>query len=174
MRLPPMKCTVRVLEQEFSSAVNRALETFHLAVKQAAFLFFVLDGGNGYFYVYGGSDPLPQQIDFDAVFRNPILVSAEFSEVRAYMGEISADTEIDPDDPYLFESSDGSVDAVGPGDGDATLNRHIATLGIEAIEKTGASASVQASIHPQGCRVLFADDEVAWHGQIVETLIRKS
>jgi len=108
----PLKCCTSVLKQEIVAAAQSAFAALGGEVA-VAYLFFVFDGGNGYFYVYGGAEPLPEEVVPDTVFRNPCLVDAARADVFRII------------------------------------------------------------THARGCRVIFADDEVAGHGEMFQTTIAR-
>ncbi len=181
MQLPPMKCTVSTIQQELIAAAVEAQEVLKRAGQQTAWLVFILDAGNASFYVYGGSEPLPQPLDPGLAFCEDELTAGEFSEIAAYQDQITAETEI-PDAPYLFELEDGQLEQVAASD--AALNQRIAEIGVAAMQTLSplpafpheharlfAFPAFQAAIHTRGCQIIFADDEVACHGERLETFI---
>lgn len=181
MKLPPMKCTVSMIKQELIAAALEAQDVLKSAGQKTAWLVFILDAGNACFYVYGGSEPLPQPLDPGLAFCEEELAVGEFSEIAAYQEQIRAGTEI-PDAPDLFELEDGQMEPVEASD--AALNQRIAEIGVAAMQdltlapffpsehaRLFAFPAFQAAIHTRGCRVIFADDEVACHGKRLETVI---
>ncbi len=181
MKLPPMKCTVSTIKQELIAAALAAQEVLKSAGQKTAWLVFILDAGNACFYVYGGGEPLPQPLDPGLAFCEDELTAGTFSEIAAYQDQITADTEL-PDAPYLFKLEDGQLEPVAASD-DA-LDQRIAEIGVAAMQtltlkpvfphehaRLFAFPAFQAAIHTRGCQVIFADDEVACHGEWLETFI---
>ncbi|MCA9178461.1 MAG: hypothetical protein KDB14_28570 [Planctomycetales bacterium] len=168
--LPPLTCTAAQIKQEFIDAAIETLRVMQLAGGQkAAYLYFVLDAGNGYFYVYGGAEPLPRHFVHEDVFAGGILVYGSFSEIVQFNEQVTPETRVDADSPYRFMLDDGTERVVGPGEGDKTLNDFIAVLGHEALRDLLPSDS--EAIHSAECRILIADDEVAAHGDFTESRV---
>jgi len=130
-------------------------------------LFYVFDGGNGYFYIQVARGWDPRTVVWRSVLDEPIAKEGSLAQVRQQHQRISqglvSDAELLEDDSAQRE--DGRVVAIGSGDAD--FNAFLAELAIEVLEEERVHELLCSLRNPLGCVAYLADDEVMGHGQYV-------
>ena len=159
MLLPPMKCTVSVLKQEFKDATKEAIKEIYSDQpnRPLTFLSYIV-GAQGAFWVYGGTEEISEPIEFREVF-GCIKADGEFSEILAYFEQIVPGNEL-PDVKYdLYELEDGTIREVPKGDEPRCL--FLRERAIEAIQEMAKDGELDEFLGPKGCPVYCGDQGVA-------------
>jgi hypothetical protein len=126
-------------------------------------LFYIFDGGNGYFYIYVARGWDPRTVVWRSVLDQPIAKEGSLAQVRDRQRRKSeglvSDAELLEDDSALLE--DGRIIPIGFGDG--ALNAFLAGQAIDVLKERRIHEILRVLRNPLGCTVYFADDEVTVH-----------
>jgi hypothetical protein len=153
-----LKDDLRAATLELCSQLRSADESANVVA-----LFYIFDGGNGYFYIYVARGWDPRTVVWRSVLDQPIAKEGSFSQVRERHRRISeglvSDAEILEDDSALLE--DGRIIPIGFGD--EAFNAFLAAQANEVLKEERVHQLLRLLRNPLGCTAYFADDEVTGH-----------
>jgi hypothetical protein len=136
--------------------------------KRISALFFVLDGGNGYFYIYAECEKDPHLVGWKEVLESDIVAEGTFAEIieTHRMIREGALGDGDLDEPYRVRMETGELRRLDFGD--RALNRFLATLAQEVITEVASAAQHRSVWHSEGCNVYFSDVDVLGHEEYTQ------
>jgi hypothetical protein len=157
-----LKDDLRAATMELLSQLQSAEQPANLVA-----LFYVFDGGNGYFYIYVARGWDPRTVVWRSVLDEPIAKEGSLTQVRNLHHRISqglvGDAELLEQDTALLD--DGRTATIGSGDAD--FNAFLTQLTVEVLEEEPIHELLSLLRNPLGCVIYLADDEVTGHREFV-------